>query len=103
MYSYLVRYLLKNNITDTQCGLKGFRDSAANMIFSCTLIDGFGFDVEVLYIAKKLGLRIDKIPVQMPSTRSESRVRLVKDSLEMFRNLFMIKRNDSKGLYCIKK
>jgi len=103
IYSNMVQYLLKNTISDTQCGLKGFSENAVKMIFTRTLIDGFGFDVEVLYIAERLGLRIDKVPVQMTSTRSESRVHLLKDSFEMFRNLFMIKRNDSNGLYSLKK
>lgn len=98
-YSLFVQLLLKSHITDTQCGLKGFNRHAAKTIFSRTKIDGFGFDVEVLYIAEKFGLKIERIPVQMRTNRMESRVDIFNDSLEMFRNLFMIKGNDLRGRY----
>jgi dolichyl-phosphate beta-glucosyltransferase len=51
-------------IRDTQCGFKGFTASAAQQIFSRTKLDGFIFDVEVLYVARKLGLEIEEIAVE---------------------------------------
>lgn len=49
---------------DTQCGFKLFRSSAARMIFARQLLDGFGFDVEVLFIARRLGYRVAEVPVR---------------------------------------
>jgi dolichyl-phosphate beta-glucosyltransferase len=49
---------------DTQCGFKLFRSSAAREIFGRQLLDGFGFDVEVLYIAGKLGYLAVEVPVR---------------------------------------
>lgn len=49
---------------DTQCGFKLFRSSAARMIFARQLLDGFGFDVEVLFIARRLGYPVAKVPVR---------------------------------------
>ncbi len=49
---------------DTQCGFKLFAAEAARRIFSRQLLDGFGFDVEVLFLARELGYRILEVPVR---------------------------------------
>ena len=51
-------------IHDTQCGFKIFRGAPAKRIFKSSFIDGWGFDIEVLYLARRMGLRIDEIPVR---------------------------------------
>ena len=51
-------------IRDTQCGFKIFRGAPAKRIFASSFIDGWGFDIEVLYLARRMGLRIDEIPVR---------------------------------------
>lgn len=57
-FNLFVRIILFSGIKDTQCGFKGFKDYAAEQVFSKAKIDGFGFDVEILYIAKKENFRI---------------------------------------------
>lgn len=99
IYSFLVQLLITGKISDTQCGLKGFNADAAEVVFPRTVIDGFGFDVEVLFIAQKHRLPIQRIPVRMIENRNESRVHLIKDSIKMFFNLFTIILNDFRGLY----
>jgi dolichyl-phosphate beta-glucosyltransferase len=61
-------------------------------------IDRFSFDVEFLYLAKKIGLKISETPVEWHNVL-ESRVRIVQDSLGMLRDLFQIKINDFLGKY----
>lgn len=59
----LVRVLRLSDINDTQCGFKGFRRDAANLIFKRTTIRGWGFDVEVLAIARLHGLKVKTIKI----------------------------------------
>jgi dolichyl-phosphate beta-glucosyltransferase len=98
-FSLLVRLFAIKGISDTQCGLKGFRADAAEAIFSRTTINDFGMDVEVLFIAQRLGLNITRIPVHMTGFRGESRVHLIKDSLNMFFELILIRWNALWGRY----
>ena len=68
---------------DTQAGLKGFRRRAARELFLRQKVDGFGFDAEILYLAKKLNLRVGQIPAQVSGTHSykTSQVKLAADTL----------------------
>ncbi len=100
IFSWLVQALLFRGLPDTQCGFKAFTAAAAGQIFPRLTIDGFGFDVEMLYLARKFGFRIQPVPVQMTETyRRDSRVRLVRDSLKMFLDLFRVRWNDLRGRY----
>jgi dolichyl-phosphate beta-glucosyltransferase len=76
LFTALVRRLV-GGVADTQCGLKGFRAPAAERLFGWARIDGFAFDVELLYLAHKLELAIERIPVLQvrnePSTISPAR------------------------------
>jgi len=99
IYSLFVQIFATHGISDTQCGVKGFSSQAAELIFSRATIDGFGFDVEALFIAQKHGLKIVKLPVEMHNNREDSRVRLLRDSFQMLLNLFTIRLNDLRGIY----
>jgi dolichyl-phosphate beta-glucosyltransferase len=100
VFSWLVQALLFRGLPDTQCGFKAFTARAASEIFPRLTIRGFGFDVEMLYLARKLGFRIQPVPVQMTETyRRDSRVRLLCDSLKMFLDLFRVRWNDLRGRY----
>jgi dolichyl-phosphate beta-glucosyltransferase len=100
-FSLLIRWLLFPGIADTQCGLKGFRNHEAQEIFKQITIDGFGFDVEVLYLARRLRYKIQPVPVNLVFSRSDSRVRLLKDSIRMLFDLLKIRLNAYKGKYSI--
>lgn len=63
MGNIFIQVLLLPGIKDTQCGFKAFSDEAAEKVFALARIDGWGFDVEALSLAKNLGYRIKEVPV----------------------------------------
>ena len=99
VFSLLVGILMFPGIHDTQCGLKGFRAEAAHEIFKRLTIQKFGFDVEALYIARKLKYSILPVPVKMTGFRYDSRINVLRDSGRMFLDLFTIRWNDWRGKY----
>ena len=99
IFSWMVQAVLFQGLPDTQCGFKSFRSGAARDIFRRLTIGGFGFDVEMLFVARKLKLAIQPVAVQMIDHRHRSRVRLIVDSFKMFANLFMVRWNDLQGKY----
>lgn len=101
VFSLLVALLMFPGIHDTQCGIKGFRAEAAHEIFKRLTIQKFGFDVEVLYIARKLNYSILPVPVKMTGFRYDSRIKVLSDSGRMFLDLFTIRWNDWRGKYGI--
>jgi len=99
IFSWMVQAILFQGLPDTQCGFKSFRAESARKIFRRLTISGFGFDVEMLFVARKLKLAIQPVAVQMIEHRHRSRVRLIVDSFKMFANLFMVRWNDLQGKY----
>ena len=71
---------------DTQCGFKAFRMAVCRPLIEAARIDGFGFDVEILYLATHNGLRLREIPVRW-NHHEGSKVQLVRDALRMLREL----------------
>lgn len=85
-FPYLVRALAIPDLADTQCGFKLFRREAVRQIFPKQRIERFAFDVEVLMLARRLGLRIVEVPVNWDNpTSSTLRVRI--DTLQMMWDL----------------
>ncbi len=76
---------------DTQCGFKAFRRAAAQAVFSKQQLDGFAFDVEVLLLAERLGYKVADLPVEWINS-PESKVRIVRDSLQMLRDAVRVRR-----------
>jgi len=74
IFSWMVQAVLFSGLPDTQCGFKSFKSVAAKEIFRRLTIGGFGFDVEMLFVARKLKLAIQPVPVQMIDHRHRSRV-----------------------------
>jgi dolichyl-phosphate beta-glucosyltransferase len=75
---------------DTQCGFKIFRREPSRIIFEEQRIERFGFDPEILYLAKSHGLRIAEVPVRWahdPATK----VHVLRDSVMMFCDLLLIR------------
>jgi dolichyl-phosphate beta-glucosyltransferase len=99
VFSWMVQTVLFRGLPDTQCGFKSFRSAAAKEIFRRLTIGGFGFDVEMLFVARKLKFAIQPVAVHMIDHRYRSRVRLFIDSLKMFSNLFMVRWMDWQGRY----
>lgn len=99
IFSWMVQAVLFQGLPDTQCGFKSFKADVAKEIFRRLTIGGFGFDVEMLFIARKRKYATQPVPVHMIEHRQRSRVRLISDSLKMFANLFMVRWNDLQGKY----
>ncbi|MGL4304938.1 MAG: dolichyl-phosphate beta-glucosyltransferase [Mycobacteriaceae bacterium] len=85
-------------ITDTQCGFKLFTAQAAQQLFSSQVVDGFSFDLEVLYLAKKAGLKVREVPVQWYDAPG-STVAAAKVSLQFVAELIRIRTRDMTGRY----
>ena len=77
-------------ISDTQCGFKGFTRHAVETIFPKAKINGFSFDVELLYLASKAGLKIEQVSVEWYND-ARSKVNPIKDSMMMLIELYKIK------------
>jgi len=75
---------------DTQCGFKVFTHESTQKLFSRQQLDGFSFDVELLYIAKKLGLTIREIPIRWVN-EPNSRVHMIIDPIRMFHDITRIR------------
>lgn len=88
----LIRMLAVRGIHDTQCGFKLFTAKAAQDIFARQRITRFGFDIEALSLAQKLGYRIAEVPVRWINS-PQSRFHPVKDTLRTFEELIRIKLN----------
>lgn len=98
----VLRMIIINNyeISDTQCGFKVFRRNAAMQIFPLLTVKRFSFDAEVMFLAKKMGLRVKELPITLQNPR-ESHIRIVADSWNMFWDLIKIRINDWKGRYAM--
>jgi dolichyl-phosphate beta-glucosyltransferase len=98
VFNQAMRRLLGLPFRDTQCGLKGFRREAATELFGRTKVDGFAFDAEVLFLARRLGLTVAEVPVS-PEMRAGSKVRLAVDALRMLRDTWRVRRAAASGAY----
>ena len=96
LFNFFVQALLFEGIKDTQCGFKGFRAHAAEAIFGRTKIDGFGFDVEVLYLAKLLRMKIEQVAVEWYNDERTT-VNPLTDATRMFFELLSIKKLHRNG------
>jgi dolichyl-phosphate beta-glucosyltransferase len=90
-FNAMVHMFLIGGIKDTQCGFKMFRRPVADAVFQPMRLDGFGFDLEILYLAKRKGYRIKEVPVNWRHVDG-SKVDLIKDSWRMLQNIFQIRR-----------
>ena len=99
-FSLAVRVLLGMNVPDTQCGFKGFSKKAKEQIFEKSTLTGWGFDVELIYIAKKqLKLKIDRVTVSMKHENEGSKIRIISDSVKMLKEVLAVRKNAKHGLY----
>jgi len=87
----LREWIVPIGVQDSQCGFKLFTASAAETVFPDSCIDGFAFDVEILYRARRAGLKIVEVPVNWTNS-SMSQVNLLTTPVKMFFDLFQIRR-----------
>ena len=97
LFNLFVRALAVPGVTDTQCGFKLFTAAAARDVFSAMRLDGFSFDVEALFLARRKGYRIAEVPVVWRNDAA-SRVSLLRGFLA-FPDLLRIRTNQWAGRY----
>lgn len=98
VFNRVVQSLAVPGIEDSQCGFKALRADAARSIFSRQRIDGFGFDVEVLFLARRLGYSIREVPLRWEH-KENSRVAPVRDTLLMLSDVVRVRLNAWRGAY----
>jgi len=97
-FNLMVQLMALPGLQDTQCGFKCFRAEVAEDLFRYQTIYGWTFDVEILYIARLRGYKIVEIPIPW-YFNPHSKVRLWRDSRQMFLDLLKIRRNARRGVY----
>lgn len=98
IFNFISHLLIPIRYKDTQCGFKVFKEKAAKEIFSRTQIDRWAFDLEVLYLADKLDLKVVECPVEW-TDMAGSKVKLFKDAFLMIKDLFRIRFLDLTNSY----
>lgn len=98
LFNRLVRWIVGIEFSDTQCGFKAFRRERCRIIFEQQRVDRFGFDPEILFLAKRHGLGVAEVPVRWRHD-SATKVNVVADGTEMFVELLGIRWNALRGCY----
>jgi glycosyltransferase involved in cell wall biosynthesis len=98
IFNCIVRAILRLPFIDTQCGFKAFRSEPCRVIFQQQRIERFGFDPELLYLARHHGLRSVEIPVRWAHSPA-TKVSMWRDSIQMFLDVFIIRWNALMGRY----
>ena len=97
VYNYAARLIAVRGLDDTQCGYKMYRGELAESIFGSQTFPGFGFDVEVLFLAQKQGALMEEIAIDW-YYRQESKVSLIGGALG-FVDIFRVRLNNLRGVY----
>ena len=98
IFNRIVRIVLWLPFVDTQCGFKAFRRERCRIIFEQQRIERFGFDPELLYLARHHGLTATEIPVRW-SHSPATKINMMRDSIQMFIDVFTIRWNSLLGRY----
>jgi glycosyltransferase involved in cell wall biosynthesis len=98
IFNSVVRLILRLPFVDTQCGFKAFRREPCRIIFAQQRIERFGFDPELLYLARHHGLHAAEIPVRWAHSPA-TKVSMLRDSVQMFVDVFVIRGNALIGRY----
>lgn len=98
IYNLLLRMLGLTRFPDTQCGFKMMNADSATSVMPLITRDGFGMDCEMLAIAERQGYRIEQLPVRWLNSE-DSRVRVLRDSLNMVREVLVVRWNLLTGKY----
>jgi len=90
VFNVIVQVVLLPGIWDTQCGFKLFRTDVARPVFAALTTDGFGYDPEVLFLAKRRGVRIVEVPVVWRNS-APTKVMPIRSSLDMFKHVVRVR------------
>jgi glycosyltransferase involved in cell wall biosynthesis len=98
IFNLALRILLGLHYQDTQCGFKAFTRRAAQAIFPLQRIERWGFDPEILYLARRFGFRIEEVPVRW-AHREGTRINPLRDGMRMFLEILKIRWYSITGKY----
>ncbi|MFK7800346.1 MAG: dolichyl-phosphate beta-glucosyltransferase [Anaerolineae bacterium] len=98
VFNLIVRWFAVPGFHDTQAGFKCFTHEAAHQVFPKQTVDGWAFDVEVLYIAQKQNCKILEVPIEW-HYQPNSRINPLRSSYEMFVEVFKIRQKGKQGIY----
>jgi dolichyl-phosphate beta-glucosyltransferase len=98
IFNSVVRVLAVHGIQDTQCGFKAFTAATAQRLFRASHLDGFAFDVEVLFLAQRLGMEIVEVPIDWTHD-PDTRVSPGRDTRRMLAEIAKIRVNRRMGRY----
>jgi glycosyltransferase involved in cell wall biosynthesis len=97
-FNWVTRKVMGLPFKDTQCGFKAFKRDAAQTIFRLQTIERWGFDPEILFIARKLDYKIVEVPVTWGHDE-RSRISYLKDGMKMLEEMGQIRANSLRGRY----
>jgi len=98
LINLIIRVLMLPTLQDTQCGFKCFRARIAEDLFRQQTMDGWSFDIELLFVAYRRGYRVVEVPIDW-YYRRESKVSAVRDALRMIGDILRIRANAGRGAY----
>ncbi len=98
LMNWLIQLLILPGLNDTQCGFKCFNSKAAKDLFNHQTLPGWSFDIELLYIARQRGYKIQELPIPW-YYHQESKVHAVRDALQILMDIQTIRQNSTQGLY----
>jgi glycosyltransferase involved in cell wall biosynthesis len=98
LFNWGVRILAVRGLNDTQCGFKCFKREVAEVLFPLQTINGWTFDVELLYVAQRRGYHIIEVPITW-IYKDHSKVKPVNDLYQVIIEIFRIRRNAMRGQY----
>jgi glycosyltransferase involved in cell wall biosynthesis len=98
IFNRIVRLILRLPFVDTQCGFKAFQREKCKVIFEQQTIERFGFDPELLYLARHHGLRTAEVAVRWAHSPA-TKVNMLRDSVQMFLDVVIIRWNSMSGRY----
>ena len=90
IFNLALRVILGMNYRDTQCGFKAFRRTAAQVIFPLQIIERWGFDPEIVFLALRLGFRVDEVAVKW-AHQENTKINPIQDGFRMFTELLKIR------------
>jgi len=90
IFNLALRVILGMNFKDTQCGFKAFKRTAAQAVFPLQIIERWGFDPEIVFLAQRLGFRVEEVAVKW-AHQENTKINPIKDGLRMFTELLTIR------------
>jgi len=98
LVNFIIKLFILPGLNDTQCGFKCFRADVADKLFNLQTLEGWSFDIELLYLARRHGHSIREIPIHWYHDM-ETKVRALPDAIRMVRDIFLIHANARRGIY----